>query len=352
MIGQQTGVSKVTLTKTPDGQFTLIGSINPEKAVASGTAGDPQVRLRDAVAAAEALMDAPGATTESVRQGLEPIRSQFKLTSLELQNSRGHDWLAMAKINPQLPSSTKKIPSSEELAAIRAESARIAELWRRNGVGDRFRAASPAQRADILLDPTSYQRPGGQANAPEIRVGDLVEATAEPGLRLIAEQTGGILLVQPKLHLANQAGQPLGGYVDEIDFILLGTSEVRLVSAKLRRGEFRLNVDRRKLELLQNVPDNPGAAGYIANYMGWDDRARGADRAQTAGAVVVCAGMEPVRVGDFRSRYLNRERTQKIVIEPVAPHGQGETPSSSGYSLRITLTDLTDLYIKEIMRIF
>jgi len=61
--------------------------------------------------------------------------------------------------------------------------------------------------------------------------------------------------------------------------------------------------------------------------------------------------MDPLRVGDFRSRYLNRERTKKIVIEPVAPHSQGETPTSDGYSLRITLTDLIDLYIKEIMRI-
>jgi hypothetical protein len=329
----------------------LIGSINPEKEVASGTAGDPQPRLKDAVAAAEALMDAPEATTESVREGLEPIRSKFRLTSLEMQNSGGHDWHVLAKINPELPSSTKKIPSPEELAAIRAQSARIADLWRRNGVGDRFRAASPARRADILLDDNSYARPGGQANAPEIRMGDLVEATAEPGLRQIAAETGGILLVQPSLYLADSAGQPLGGRVDEIDFLLLGPFEVRLVSAKLRRGEFRLAVDRRKLELFQNVPDNPAAAQYIANDMGWDDRARMADRSRTAGAVVQSAGMAPLRMGEFRARYLNRERTQNIVIEPVAPHGQGETPTSSGYSLRVTLTDLLDLYVKEIMRI-
>src|SRR6185295_8063179 len=102
-----------------------------------------------------------------------------------------------------------------------------------------------------------YRRPGGQANAPEIRVGDLVEATAEPGLRLVAEQIGGILLVQPKLYLADAAGQPLGGYVDEIDFLLLGPAEVRLVSAKLQRREFERRVDQRKLDLLKTCPTTP-----------------------------------------------------------------------------------------------
>ncbi|WP_437316196.1 eCIS core domain-containing protein [Sorangium sp. So ce385] len=310
--------------------------------------GDPQIRLRGAVAAAETLMEARGATTASVRQRLATIRDQFGLTALELRNPVGHDWIVVAQINPQLPSATKKIPSPEEHAAIVAQSAQIAQLWRINGVGPQFRGANRSRQRAILVDEDSYRRPGGVVNAPEIRVGDLVEAAAEPGLRQIAAATGSTLLVKPSLYLADAGGQPLGGRVDEMDFLLLGPAEVRVVSAKLQRHQFSRATDQSKLTLFQSVPDNPGAASYIANFMGWGDRARAGDRARTAGAVIQCAGMEPLRASVFRSRYLNRERTRNIIIEPVAPHGQGETPTSSGYSLRITLADLIDSYVNEI----
>ena len=47
MIGQQTGVSKVTLNKSEDGSFTLVGSINPTHDVASGQADDGRKKAHD-----------------------------------------------------------------------------------------------------------------------------------------------------------------------------------------------------------------------------------------------------------------------------------------------------------------
>jgi hypothetical protein len=47
LVGQQTGVSKVTLTKAANGSFTLVGSINPSKDVASGKADDALKKAQD-----------------------------------------------------------------------------------------------------------------------------------------------------------------------------------------------------------------------------------------------------------------------------------------------------------------
>jgi hypothetical protein len=54
-----------------------------------------------------------------------------------------------------------------------------------------------------------------------------------------------------------------------------------------------------------------------------------------------------MRISDFRARYLDRERTKKIVIDPVHPKNQGED-RARGYTLRVDLADLIELYVKEI----
>ena len=256
----------------------------------------------------------------------------------------------MARINPELPSDSRKVPSPEELAAIRAQAGQIAVLWRMNGVATQFAAAGRARQRALLVDPNAYQRPGGRDDAPIISVGDLVEATAEPGLRRIAQATGSTLLVRPEIFLADQAGAPLGGRVDELDFLMIGQSEVRVVSAKTERRQFVSAVDRRKLDLIRQVPDNPGAFGFIRNWMGWGDQARAGHRAATAGVVVRYNGDTTVRVADFRSRFLGREQTRRIVVEPVHPKHQQEDPAV-GHQLRVDLPDLIEIYIEELKKV-
>ena len=63
---------------------------------------------------------------------------------------------------------------------------------------------------------------------------------AEPGLRQIAAATGATLLVRPEIFLCDENNAPLGGRVDEADFMMLSAQlQVRVVSAKTQRDEFR-----------------------------------------------------------------------------------------------------------------
>jgi hypothetical protein len=312
--------------------------------------GDPRRQLRAAVKDAYQLMDAPDATTASVRQGLDTIRGKHGLRSLEFVNVAGHNWRVIARINPELPSDSRKVPSPEERAAITTQAQRIAQLWHVNGTAESFRAAGRVARRELLLDPTSYERPGGMAGAPTVSVGDLVEATAVPGLQRIAAATGGLLLIKPTIFLSDAADQPIGGQVDEIDFLLLGPAEVRVVSAKTDRRQFAPGIDEQKLNLIRRVPDNPAAFQFVANYMGWREGARAALGPQTRGVVIRCDNVPTMRVTDFRSRYLNRERTRTIIVEPVHPKHQGER-EAGGYTLRMDLADLVDIYIREIVRL-
>jgi hypothetical protein len=306
-------------------------------------------RLAAAIRSAQQLMKSPKSTTKSVRQGLGSIQKRFKLTSIKLEKLTGHDHKVVAQINPKLESDSRKIPSPEELQAIRTHAQRIVQLWQMNGVGARFQQAGRSGRRSIILDSDSYRRPGGREDAPVISVGDLVEAVAEPGLRRVATAIGGTLLVNPTIFLSDASGNPLGGQVDELDFLLMGPREVRVVSAKVNRRQFRRMTDERKLNLIRALPDNPAAGEFVAQYMGWNDRTRLLERAQAAGAVVQCVGLPPVRVSDFRARYLSREQTRSITIEPAYPAHQGDTQAGD-YTLRMDLADLIELYIHEILR--
>ncbi|MEU8636520.1 hypothetical protein AB0C38_30500 [Amycolatopsis sp. NPDC048633] len=315
----------------------------------------PTTRLRSAVHDAEQLMKSPDATTDSVERGIPDIQRRYDLASLTLKKDGSHSWKPIAQINPKLEGGSKKIPSPDELAAIRAQSQRIIQLWHINGIERRFKSAGRAQRRAIILDDRSYDIPSGRQFTPPIRVGDLVEAFAEPGLRRIAAATGGLLLMNPTIVLADADSQPLqgqrgDGQLDELDFLLLGPREVRVVSAKTQRKQFEEIKDRRKIDLIRTIPDNPGAAEFAASYMRWGTHSRLQVRARTAGVVVIAKNFSPVRVSDFRARYLSREQTQRIVIEPVHPAGQGEQQGSSGFSLRMDLADLVELYINEIMK--
>jgi hypothetical protein len=310
---------------------------------------DAAHRLQAAVSAAGRLMQAPDATTASVRSGLPTIRERFRLASIDFVNPRGHDWQVVAHINPDLPSDSRKLPSPDERAAINAQSERIAALWRVNGMADQFRAEGRAGQRQLLLDPESYARPANRPNAPDVKVGDLVEAMAEPGLRRVAEQTGTTLLVRPELYFMDAAGGLIGGRIDELDFMLIGPAEVRVVSAKTNRRQFALPVDQAKLDMIRQVPDNPGAFDFVRNWMGWGQGARERDRVATATLGVRFNGGTVVRVGAFRGRYLSHEQTRSIVIEPVHPKHQGENPAT-GHQLRLDLPDLIELYILELKR--
>ncbi|WPW30173.1 hypothetical protein P6B95_24215 [Streptomyces atratus] len=308
--------------------------------------GDRQKRLKSAIQSAHKLMEAPGATTESIRNGLDTIRRRFSLTSIELDSGAGHDRSVTARINPQLTSDSKKLPSAAELAAIKGLAQQVAQLWRINGVAETFIRASRSAKREIIMSPESYRRPSGSANAPTIRVGDLVEVAAEPGLRRLADSIGGVLLVSPTLYLCDANSRPLGGQVDEIDFILIGEREVRVISAKVNRRRFESVTDERKLDLYRRIPDNPAAPDFAASFLGWGN-GRMRDRSLAVGAVVACKGMQTIRVDAFRSHYLSRQQTQRIVIEPVSP---GPETGGPGYTLRQDLADLIEIYIKEISR--
>ncbi|GAA2978257.1 hypothetical protein [Actinokineospora diospyrosa] len=318
----------------------------------SATDRPPQVRLRAAVREATALMGRPDATTESVTAGLGPIRERHALAALELDSGSGHDRKVTAKINPQLSSDSRKIPSPDELRAIREHAQRVIQLWRINGVGEVFKGAGRAKRRDILLDAggryNSYSRPGGDENAPKINTGDLVEVAAEPGLRRVAAATGSTLLVNPALYLVDAEGAKLGGDLGELDFLLLGKEHVRVLSAKTNSQQFTPSKDTRSLDLFRTIPDNPAAFDFASNYRGWGPTGNISNKSRTVGAAVFSKGMSPVRIDRFRAYYLNREQTKTVSVEPLHPKGQGE--GDRGYTLRMDLADLVELYIREIAK--
>ncbi|MFJ6012031.1 hypothetical protein [Streptomyces sp. NPDC092952] len=307
---------------------------------------DRERRLKAAIHDAQSLMVRPGATTDSVKNQLDSIRRRYNLKSIDLDSGSGHEISVTARINPQLTSDSRKIPSAAELSAIRGLAKQVAQLWRINGVAEEFKKAGRSKKREIIMESDSYRRPSGSSNAPTIRVGDLVEAAAEPGLQRIADAIGGTLLVSPTLYLCDTGGQPLGGQVDEIDFILIGKEEVHVVSAKVNRRQFSSVTDQRKLDLYRRIPDNPAASNFAASYLGWGN-GRMKDRSRAVGALVSCKGMAPIRVDAFRSRYLSREQTKNIVIEPVSP---GPETGGPGYTLRQDLADLIEVYIKEISK--
>ena len=132
---------------------------------------------------------------------------------------------------------------------------------------------------------------------------------------------------------------------------MIGQSEVRVVSAKTERRQFVSAVDRRKLDLIRQVPDNPGAFGFVRNWMGSGAiRPRAGHRAATAGVVVRSTATTTVRVADFRSRFLGREQTRRIVVEPVHPKHQAGDPAV-GHQLRVDLPDLIEIYIEALKKV-
>jgi hypothetical protein len=122
-----------------------------------------------------------------------------------------------------------------------------------------------------------------------------------------------------------------------------------VVSAKTERAQFHRVTDQHKLDMIRQVPDNPGAFDFVRNWMGWGGNARAAHRAGTAGVLVRYDGGTSVRAADFRSRFLSREQTRNIVVEPVHPKHQQEDPAV-GHQLRVTLPDLVEIYLAELNR--
>jgi hypothetical protein len=310
---------------------------------------DARKRLKAAVRAATKAMEAPGATTDDVRARLPGLQTEYGLSSLELVNVGGHGWKVIGRVNPELPSDTKKIPSREELAAISALAGSVAQLWHANGVAPEFKKARMTERRRIVLAPASYRRPAGGRPAPEIRVGDLVEAAAEPGMRRIAAEAGATLLVNARLFLVDAEENPVGGDLAELDFLMLGPAEIRVFSAKTSRESLELNRDRAALDLIRTIPDNRGAWQVAANVRGWQGRAMLTTTGTVVGAAVRSKDTAPMRVGTFRSTFLTRRATSKITAEPVLPKDEG-AGLREGYTLRMEMQDLVDIYIREITR--